>query len=216
MKIAIIGTGNMATAIAERLLAAGRDVNLVSRDPGAATQTVNSLDAAAELANATVGHIDDPLSADVVFLAVPFGAALEYVREHAEHLSGKIIVDISNPIDFETFQMITPPVKSAAQYLAEAAPDGTPIVKAFNTTFGSAVRSGAIGGQKVTVFLAGDSDDAKTVIGGLVVEMGLESIDLGDLDASRALEAFQFLHIKAQDTLGTEFGSAIAILRPAS
>jgi predicted dinucleotide-binding enzyme len=69
-------------------------------------------------------------------LALPYGALAGASAEHGEQLAGKVVVDISNPVDFSTMDgLVTPPGSSAAEEVAKLVPDGTPVVKAFNTTF---------------------------------------------------------------------------------
>jgi predicted dinucleotide-binding enzyme len=67
-----------------------------------------------------------------VVLAIPYGAVAGAVSEYGERLSDKVIVDITNPVDFESFEgLVTPPDSSAAEEIAKLVPKGASVVKAF-------------------------------------------------------------------------------------
>jgi predicted dinucleotide-binding enzyme len=147
----------------------------------------------------------------VVVLAVYFPDAMAAVEEYGDGLTGKVLVDITNPLD-ETYEdLVTPPDRSAAQEL-QAAASGARVVKAFNTTFAGTLKEGEVAGQSLDVFLAADDDDAKATVAGLVEDGGLRPVDAGPLRRARELEAAGLLHISVQGTLGTGFGSALKII----
>ena len=125
--ISIIGTGNMASALAGRALAGGNAVEIVGRDP------VKAKELAAALGGATVGMTDTAPAGDIVILAVPYASAAAVIGQYGDALHGKVVVDITNPItpDFRGF--LTPEGTSGAQEIAKAAPTGAHVVKAFNT-----------------------------------------------------------------------------------
>ena len=104
-----------------------------------------------------------------------------------------------------------PPGTSAAEQIAAAAP-GARVVKAFNTTFAGNLVAGEAGGAPLDVFIAGDDADARQAVADLAVSGGLRPIDAGPLRRARELEGFQFLHMTPQQTLGTNWSSAIKIL----
>ena len=91
-------------------------------------------------------------------------------------------------------------------------PDGTAVVKAFNTTFGRTLVPGEVAGQKLDVLIAGDDEAAKKKIGALVEAGGLRPIDVGPLRRARQLEQLGFLHISLQERLDTGFGSAVKFI----
>ena len=202
MKVSIIGTGNMARGIATRVLAGGNDVELVGRDRAAAEALADEL-------GATVG---DEVSGEAVVLAVPYGAVADVVAAHGDALRGKVIVDITNPVDWSTFDgLVTPSDSSAAEEIAKLLPEGTPVVKAFNTTFAPTLSAGQVAGQALDVLLAGDDADAKKTAASFVEAGGLRPLDVGPLKRARQLEQLGFLHITAQEPLGAGFGSAIKL-----
>jgi NADPH-dependent F420 reductase len=212
MNVTIIGTGNMARGIATRLLAGGNGVTLVGRAPGKAKDLAAQLQNTARGA-ATVTAVDDgAFPGEIVVLAVPYPAIAPLVAQYAPQLAGKIIVDISNPIDFEALESIATPGSSAAEELALSAPAGAKIVKAFNTTFAGALLAGHVAGQPLDVLIAADDVEAKAAVAELAETSGLRPLDAGALRGARQLEAMGLLHIKLQFTLGTGFASSMKLL----
>ena len=148
-----------------------------------------------------------------MILAVYYPIVANVVRQYHDQLAGKIVVDIANPVDFNTMdRLATPPDSSSAEETAGLVPEGTPVVKAFNTTFGNTLVSGEVAGQALDVLIAGDDDDAKRKVAELVAAGALRPIDVGPLRRARQLEQLGFLHISLQDRLGTGFGSAVKFI----
>src|SRR6185312_12601813 len=141
------------------------------------------------------GDADKPVTGEVVVLAVPHSALAGIVAQRGSQLAGKVVVDITNPVDFETFDgLVVPADGSAAAELAAALPNSR-VLKAFNTTFAATLASGTVGGQPTTVLIAGDDADAKALLAGIVTAGGLRAIDAGSLKRARELEAIAFLQI---------------------
>jgi NADPH-dependent F420 reductase len=204
MNVAIIGTGNMGRGIATRLLAGGHEVTLLDREAGKSEELAREL---GDSVNA--GTFGDPIAGEVVVLAVPYDAAVPLVQQYGEELSGKVVVDITNPVDFQTFEgLVTPPESSAAEEIAKAAPEGARVVKAFNTTFAGTLIEGRVAGQPLDVFIAGDDSGAKETMAQLVRDGGLVAIDAGPLRRARQLEELGFLGMTLQQPLGLNFQSA--------
>lgn len=170
--ISIIGTGTMGQAIASVASKGGHSVQLLGQSDAATAVT-----------------------GDVVVLAVPYPALGAVVIERGASLAGRIVVDITNPLDFETFDSLVVPVgSSAAAELAAALPQSR-VLKAFNTTFAGTLSSGAVGGQTTTVLIAGDDADAKSTLADVVVAGGLKAVDAGSLKRAHELEALGFLQL---------------------
>ena len=213
MQATVIGAGNMGRGIGHRLVAGGHSVVVVDRDPEEAGELAEELRGVAE-GDATVEAAGPgaELRGEVVILAVYYPGSLEIAGELGEELAGKIVVDISNPLN-QTFDgLATAPGTSAAEELAAALPAGARVVKAFNTTFSGTLVEGQFAGQPLDVFLAGDDEGAKETVAQLVRDGGLRAIDTGPLERARQLEGLGFLHITLQQPLGTGFGSAVKIL----
>jgi predicted dinucleotide-binding enzyme len=208
--VSIIGTGNMARGIATRALAGGNDVQLVGRNREKVSALAADLSGDGKVSEAALG---DPLTGDIVILALSYGPTLEVAQRYGDQLTGKVVVDIANPIDPQTFdKLVTPPDSSAAQELTKVVPAGARVVKAFNTTFGGTLVEGNVKGQQLDVFIAADDDEAKQAITQLVESAGLRPIDVGPLSMARYLEAMHLVHVKTQFTRGTQFSTALKVV----
>jgi predicted dinucleotide-binding enzyme len=206
MDITIIGTGNMARGIATRALAGGHSVTLLG------TQTAKSEALAAELSgDVRTGAVGDALTGTVVVPAVWYQTLDDVLGRYGDQLAGKVVVDITNPVDPETFQPLTVPAGSAAQEIAEKAPDAK-VVKAFNTTFAGSLVAGEVDGQPLDVFVASDDAEAKQLVTQLAEDGGLRAVDAGPLAHAHQLEGLGYLHMAIQDGLGTGYGSTIKVL----
>ncbi|MCP2267494.1 NADPH-dependent F420 reductase [Promicromonospora thailandica] len=171
--ITIIGTGAMANAIGGIFAEGGHDVAHVRRD---------------EVGTA-------PLTGDVVVLAVPYAALAGIAEAYREQLAGKTVVDITNPLDFETFDALVVPAGSSAAAELQAALPGSQVVKAFNTNFAATLGAKEVGGLPTTVLVAGDDAAAKETLISLVRSGGLAAHDAGPLDRAHELEAIGFLQL---------------------
>lgn len=171
-KATIFGDGNMGSAIAGVLTAGGATVeHITTADEGAS------------------------VNGDLVILAVPYPALAAIATAYGDQLAGKTVVDISNPVDFQTFDALTvPAASSAAAELADALPDAH-VLKAFNTNFAATLGSRSVGDIPATVLIAGDDADAKAALADAVTAGGLAVIDAGGLSRARELEAVGFLQL---------------------
>src|SRR5918997_3998311 len=206
MDVTIIGAGNMGRGIRHRIVAGGHSVTIVDRDPEEAEQLMEELRGAAE-GGATVEAAGPgaELRDEVVVLAVYYPGNLEIARDLGDGLAGKVVVDISNPLN-ETFDgLATAPGTSAAEELAQSAPAGARVVKVFNTTFSGTLVEGQVAGQPLDVLIAGDDEEAKERVAQLVRDGGLQAIDVGPLERARQLEGLGFLGITLQQPLGLNF-----------
>jgi 8-hydroxy-5-deazaflavin:NADPH oxidoreductase len=206
MDITIIGTGNMARGIATRALAGGHVVTLLGTEKAKADAL------AAELpGDVGAGQVGDPLAGDVIVFAVWYQAVSDLLARYGDQLDGKVVVDITNPVDTETYAPLDIEAGSVAQEIAAAAP-GARVVKAFNTTFAGTLLDGEVAGQPLDVFLASDDEDAKRAVGQLAADGGMRAIDVGPLALAHHLEAVGYVNMAIQPGLGTNYGSAIKVL----
>ncbi len=211
MKVTIIGAGSMGGGIATRLVAGGHRVTLIDAIPENARELADSLNqGSAGGERAATGQLER-IQDDVVVLAVGYGANLELVQQLGPALTGKIVVDIANPVDFAAGTLATAPGSSSAEEVAAAAPNAR-VVKAFNTTFAGTLVAGQVAGQPLDVFIAGDDPGAKQTLAGLVRDGGLIPIDVGPLARARQLEGLGYLGITIQQPLGLNFASAWKLL----
>jgi predicted dinucleotide-binding enzyme len=170
--VSIIGTGNMGQAIADVVTSGGNTVEMLGRADAGTTP-----------------------SGDIVVLAVPYPALAQVLADHGEQLAGKVVVDITNPLNFETFDsLVVPADSSAAAALATALPRSH-VLKAFNTNFAATLAGRTVGSLPTTVLVAGDDAAAKALLADVVEAGGLKAIDAGSLARARELEAFGFLQL---------------------
>ncbi len=170
--LSIIGTGTMGQAIAAVAGRGGHTVQLIGNGDSATR-----------------------VDGDVVVLAVPYSSVRSVIAERGDSLAGKVVVDITNPLNFETFDSLTVPAESSAT--AEIAADlpESRVVKAFNTTFAGTLTSGTVGELATTVLIAGDDAEAKSTLAGVITSGGLNAVDAGSLSRARELEAVGFLQL---------------------
>jgi 8-hydroxy-5-deazaflavin:NADPH oxidoreductase len=208
MDVTIIGTGNMARGIGSRVLAGGHGLTVVGKDAERAAAVAADIGGEGAVKTAVA---DDPVEGDVVVLAVYYPDARGAVERYGDALAGKVVVDITNPVN-ETFDaLVVPPDGSATQELAGLG-TGARLVKAFNTTFAGTLTAGEVAGQQLDVLIAGDDEDAKAAVATLARDGGLNPIDVGSLERARELEAAGLLHMLVQGTLGTGYASALKII----
>jgi hypothetical protein len=209
MQVTVIGAGNMGRGIGHRLVAGGHAVTIVDRDPEEAGRLAEELQGVAA-GGATVDAAGSgaELRGEVVVLAVYYPGNLELARDLGDGLAGKVVVDISNPLNRTFDGLATAPGTSAAEEVAAAVPSGTRVVKAFNTTFAPTLVEGQVAGQPLDVLIAGDDEEAKETVARLVRDGSLRAIDVGPLERAREVEGLGFLGIALQQPLGLNFQSA--------
>ena len=184
--ISIIGAGNMAKAIGSLALKGGNTVEIIGRDAGKTAALVRALGK-----GATAGTWGAAPTGDIVILAVLFAAAVPIVTEYGDALAGKTVVDITNPFNAAATGLAVPHDTSVAQLVADAAPESTRVVKAFNTLFGHLLAAGV----PVDVFMAGDDAQAKASVAAFVTSLGLRPRDVGDLGMAHWLEGAGLLEM---------------------
>jgi len=179
MKIAVIGNGAIGSGLAGVLATAGHDVVSVGK----------SDDTAAAVANA-----------EVVILATPYSAAEEVAG--AADYAGKVVVDLSNPVNADFSGLQVGHQSSAAEEIAKLVP-GASVVKAFNTIFAQHYGSGLkIGDKALQTFVASDDEAARETVKEIAASIGLEPVDAGPLKNARYLEPLGFLNIQFGYVLG--------------
>ncbi|WP_309124665.1 NADPH-dependent F420 reductase [Arthrobacter sp.] len=186
----IFGKGNMGGAIAGVVAAGGSSVEHIDTSSNGAT-----------------------VNGDVVVLAVPYPALKDIVAQYGEQLAGKIVVDITNPLNFETFDsLVVPAESSAAAELASALPSSK-VLKAFNTNFAATLGSKSVGQNQTTVFIAGDDTEAKNTLADAVKAGGVDAVDAGSLARARELEGLGFLQLTLAAGEKTQWTTGFALVR---
>jgi predicted dinucleotide-binding enzyme len=187
MNVTLIGSGNMASALATQLSKAGHAVAITGRNA----------DKAKELARAAGAVFKDKSAAegaDVVFVATAYPDAVAALQS-AGDLNGKVIVDITNPLKADYMGLTIGHSTSAAEEIQNAFP-AAKVVKAFNTVFAQVIAGGPqLAGATVPVYFAGDDAVAKETVKSLIQSMGFAAVDAGGLRNSRYLEPLAGLNI---------------------
>lgn len=186
--ISVIGTGNMGSAIAGIAAKGGASVQIVARDAAKAQQLAAQV-------GGTSAAFGDALTGDLVVLALPYPALADVIATYGSQLEGTTVVDVTNPVDFATFDGLTVPADSSAAAELQAALPGAKVVKAFNTNFAATLFSGEVGGVPTTVVVAGDDDAAKAQLTEVISAGGVSVADAGSLKRARELEAVGFLQM---------------------
>lgn len=197
MNIAVIGTGNVGGTLGRRWAEAGHRVVFGTRDP--ASQKVSELLAAAGGAASAASAATASAGAEIVVLATPW-SGLEQTVAGLGDLSGKIVIDCTNPIA-PGFQLAVGLTTSGAEQVAGWA-GGARVVKAFNTTGWENMADPLYDGQPTTMFICGDEAEAKAVVTELAETLGFEVADVGDLTAARFIEPLALVWIKLAITQG--------------
>ena len=182
--IAVIGTGNVGGALGTEFAAQGHIIVYGSRNPSS-SEVADLVKRTAANASATT-QAEAVNGADIVILAVP-GMLVEEITRSLGDLSGKIIIDPTNPIDRSGPGFRLGVTSSNGEIVQSAAPDAY-VVKAFNSLGWQTMIDPESSGGPVSVPLAGNNADAKALVADLIEGMGLEAIDLGGIENAHWIE----------------------------
>lgn len=191
MTVAIVGVGSIGSVLARQLVRGGEDVVLASADFEHAQAVAKDVGAHAALVDHAIA------AADIVIFAVYFDVMKTLLTVHSGALSGKIIIDPSNPVavdDEGRFNKIIPADESAGRILAALVPPDSRLVKAFGTQSASTLASSSGQQPPTTQFYATDDEDAGAVVADLIKAAGFTPILVGGIDQSTRVEVFGDLH----------------------
>lgn len=177
--ISIIGTGNMARTIGTLAVAGGNTVEIIGRDRTKAADLARQLGG-----GTTAGEFGATPAGDIVIVSVLYADVVPVVTQYGDALSGKTVVDISNPFNAAADGLAVPENTSIAQEVAKAAPASASVVKAFNTIFGAVMTEG----RALDVFIAGDDARAKKDLAAFIESLGMRPLDVGSLHMAQWLE----------------------------
>ena len=189
MRVAIIGSGNVGSAVAKAAKATGHEVTVADREGTESLETVKS-DLGVTTTTSNEQAVGD---ADMVVLAVPFGVVEDVARGIAHAVGDKIVIDITNPLKDDLSGLRTDGT-SGAELVQKQLPQAK-VVKAFNTVFAGNQAVASVDGVQLDGFVAGDDADAKKHVVALLEDIGYRPIDVGPLSTARYLEGMAFLNI---------------------
>ena len=217
MRIGVLGTGIVGATLGSALVERGHEVRMGSRSAGnaAAAEWVRGAGAAASAGT----FADAAAFGDVVINCVSGAGAVAAVTSAAQELAGKLLIDVSNPLEFTSGgppSLFVGVTDSLGEQIQRAVPDSR-VVKALNTvTCTVMVDPGRLAGDHV-VFVCGDDPEAKSQAGALLEELGWPPervLDIGDLAGARATEGYLLLWLRLMGILGgADFNVTLA--RPA-
>lgn len=205
MRIGVLGTGAVGRAVAGRLAGLGHDVTIGTRDPEDTAGREEYAAWAGEHGAVRLASFRDAAAdADLVVNASGGGVSLEVLEQVGDHLDGKVLLDISNPLDHSHGfppRLFVKDDDSLAEMIQRAHP-GALVVKSLNTLNNSLMIDPQSLGEDTTVFVSGDDADAKATVTGLLEEMGHQDVlDLGDLSTARGAEMWLPLWIRIAQSL---------------
>lgn len=212
--IGIVGAGGMGKGIIRRLTAAGQTV-LVTDHSAENAERAAAESSAHQSSQARAATLDEILSADIVIPAIPYPGTVTFATANREALTGKIVIDIANPLDGAYTGLTLSPTTSAAEELARAIL-ASRVVKAFNTIPALTLFPADVDGVAPDVFVASDDEHAKAVVMALLEGSALRPLDAGALANARLLERLTAFGIELGQRygIGFDFGLKYLPTRP--
>ena len=209
MKIGIIGSGNVGSALGMRWAQIGHNVVFGSRNPGAddlqkAVAKAGTTARAATLQEAAT-------SSEVLLLATPWPPTKQVIESLGD-LTGKIMIDATNPLLPNLQGLEQGTTTSGGEQVARWA-RGARVIKAFNTIGSNIMERPAFGNERPVLFYCSDDAEAKKVADHLATEIGFEAMDAGPLTQARVLEPFALLWISLAFAQGLGRDFAFKLLR---
>lgn len=178
MKIAILGSGSMGSAVASRLKRAGHDVVIGTRD----ARSGYTYEAAIQ-------------NAEIVFLTLPWPRSLEAVQ-NMPSFGNRVLVDVSNPETADGRGLSIGHTRSGAEEIAAAANDAR-VVKSLNHIYAEVLEQNvSFDGGVPSVFYCGDDAEAKRLVGQVIASCGFDAVDAGPLVNARYLEPLAMLTVQ--------------------
>ena len=194
MNTAIIGLGNIGTCLARNLTAGGESIIIADRTLAKAERLAGELDGRAK----PMPVADAISKADIVILAIYFDAIKQLLAEYGDALSGKIVVDPSNPFGPDGkggFKKTIPPEQSSGQLISALLPDGAQLVKAFGTLSAVSLAASANRSpERAVLFYATDHPEAGKIVAKLIAASGYSPVSVGGIDKSIRIEMGGDLH----------------------
>ena len=206
MRIGVLGTGMVGSAIASKLASLGHEVRMGSRSAGnekAVAWAAGAGDAASE-----GSFVDAAEFGEILFNCTAGGGALAALTAAGEgNLAGKLLIDVSNPLDFSQSPpgLLITNTDSLGEQIQRGFPEAR-VVKALNTmNCDVMVDPGKVRGDHVA-FVCGNDADAKAEAKGVLGEFGWPAervLDLGDISSARGTEGYLPLWLRMMGALGT-------------
>lgn len=180
MRIAILGTGRMASGLGKGWLKTGHFVAFGSRRP----ETKNDFHTEVGTESRIYGYEGAITAGEAVVIAIPYAEVVPTVKKHADLLRGKPVIDITN-----AFANQPKDGMATAEHTAEAIGDGARVLAAFKNNFAATLTDPVDHtGMLRDVHYAGDDVEAKEILAGLISDLGFKPVDCGSLHAAIMLD----------------------------
>ncbi len=199
MKIGVLGTGAVGKRLSSRFAEVGHEVSVGTRDVAVTSERDSWFAEHPELALRT--HAEAAAFADVVLNATAGDVSITTLHlAGADNLAGKVLIDVSNPLDFSNGyppMLFVKDTGSLGEQIQREFPEAR-VVKTLNTVNNTVMAEPKqLGDGDHTMFLCGNDAEAKTVVTGLLAEFGWEDImDLGGIEMARGMEMYLALWVR--------------------
>jgi len=207
MKIGILGTGNVGRSLAKPWADKGHEIVFGSRDPEKALEIAESM--GKNVCSAT--YEEAAKWGDVVVLATTYTATQDILKAVGD-LTGKILVDCTNPIAPGLSGLMIGQTTSAGEEIAKITPSAK-VVKAFNSMGVGNIANLQFGSETASTFICGDDEEAKSIVRSLGEDIGFDVVDTGPLSNARLLEPLAMLWIYLAFKYGMGQEIAFKLLR---
>jgi len=209
MDIAIIGAGNVGAALAKGWAKKGHNILFGVRNPGDSKYQAlkTQLGSSAKF----VPLADAARGAGVILLATPLSQTEQVVKSLGA-VSGKIIIDATNPLKPDLSGLTHGYTTSAAELIQSWAPDAK-VIKAFNTVGANIMEKPEVNGLKAMMYFCGNDAQARQTVKQLISDIGFEPVEAGDLKEARLLEPLAMLWIKSAYAFGLGRDFAFGLLK---
>jgi predicted dinucleotide-binding enzyme len=204
MKIAIIGTGNVGTALGSNWKKSNHEIIYGSRSP----QDEKNIELEKFAQVLTLSQA--AMLGDVIVLATPWQSTEEAINEMGSTLDAKIVIDATNPLKPDLSGLLIYGDNSGGEQIAKWASKAK-VVKALNSAFAKVMEHPEINGVKSMMLIAGDDLSALNTVAELVDDLGFQSQKMNGISNSRLLEmvGLTLITLGYKEGLGNEIGFSI-------
>jgi predicted dinucleotide-binding enzyme len=195
VNIAVLGTGTVGQHLAKGFVGRGHQVVIGTRDP--AGQSAHRALAALGPGPRAARFSEAAAAAELVVLATSWSGTRSAIElAGAANLAGKVLIDVTNPLDFSAGPALALGYSTSGAELIQGWLPQARVVKAFNTVTASLMVDPEVAGGPPSMFIAGNDPDAKRQVEGILEQFGWEAIDIGGVDGARLLEPLAMLYIR--------------------
>lgn len=201
MKVGIIGSGDVGKKLGDSFVDLGHSVKIGTRDANKLAEWASK-----HGTRASAGSFADAAAfGDIIVIATSWaGTASALDMANPKNMAGKIVIDVTNPLDFSTMppKLAVGNTDSAGETVQRLLPEAR-VVKAFNIVGNPHMYKPNFSEGRPTMFICGNDDSAKKMVTDLLTAFGWESIDIGGIEGSRLLEPLAMLWITYYFRTGT-------------